>query len=141
MSDPQYSQPVILLDYGRPSRVQRGWRHLLAYGTLASWPATALAWVAMVGWEIKTVLYTGPALFALGAALALASVFTRAWWSLLLGAGLCAICCLFVILVNLMQWGPTRAEQPFAWMGAVYITLMAGPSMIAWQRRPRAVIA
>lgn len=46
--------------------------------------------------------------------------------ALVLGVCHVSICVLFVVLVNLLSWGPGDAHVPFALMGACYTTAALG---------------
>jgi hypothetical protein len=61
---------------------------------------------------------------------------SRDRWFVGVGVSHCAICVLFLFLVNAFHWGPREARFPFAVMGALYTLAAAAPTVIALKARP-----
>ena len=138
MSDPV---PVIPLEYAPPDerpRRLRTWRSVSAWCLVLSWVCCAAAWGLIVYLEVESVLVTGPILLLLGAALLIGGVVLRRPLTACVGAAHCAVCVLFVALVNLLAWSPSEARWPFTAMGAVYTLGIATPTALALFRDMKA---
>ena len=86
---------------------------------------------------VESVLVTGPILFTLGVLALLGGAFNRERWPVVLGAGHCGVCVLFLLLVNAFHWSPRDAKLPFVVMGAAYTFLLAPvPTILTVGRRP-----
>lgn len=110
-------------------------RILLAVTWLTVFAATLL--VAFR--EVESVLVTGPVLLLGGvvlATLAAGAGYRRAMW---IGVGHCVLCLFVLLLVNVAGWGPNRAHEPLTAIGAIYMTAVLLPSVLAWANPPREV--
>jgi hypothetical protein len=143
MSDPL---PVIPLQYATPVAEPHRRRVSAATATVAAWTGWAAAAVAVAlipTVSVESVLVTGPVLFALGILCLVAGLRARRPWAVAAGLGHCAVCTLFVMLVNVLHWGPSRAREPFLWMGALYTAAALPLAILAARRtrRPDAIVA
>ena len=135
MSEPV---PVIPLEYAPPERrPSAAWRSIVRVCHALSLLWCAVAWVLIVVGFARSVLATGPVLFLLGALLVVGGLLTRDVRAAAFGSAHMAICLLFVLLVNLLHWGPDEAERPFAVMGALYtLGAWAAAAIFSVLRRP-----
>ena len=133
--DPQEPIPVIPLQYAEPERQLRPrWYRTGRIGVALGWLCCLVA-LALILHEVESVLFTGPILFVIGAVVIVSGAFMRDRWVVLLGAGHCTVCVLFVALVNLRSWNPADARLPFIVMGAAYTLVAAAPTFIVLARR------
>jgi hypothetical protein len=95
--------------------------------------AIAVTLIPIAG--VESVLLTGPIIFLLGLMAVLGGAWARAPLAVAAGAGHCAACALLVVLVNLLDWSPHRARDPFLWIGGVYTVASLPLVMIASRRR------
>ena len=114
-------KPVIPLDYAHSRddgpRDQVAWR--LA---IINWACILTAWVALLA-RVESVLISAPILALLGITLIWVGGI-RQFWLMIIGVCNCAVCALFVALVNLWNWGPDTAYAPFSIMGFLYVVLI-----------------
>jgi hypothetical protein len=102
-----------------------------------------LGWLAcLVGWLLifptaETVIGSGPVIFGLGVAIIIVGAVLRHVLSILIGAGHCAVCLLFVVLVNIFDWSPSQAHVPFLILGIIYVVALVPVHIWAWHMRPR----
>jgi hypothetical protein len=136
VSDPL---PVIPLQYATPSAQRRLLPRAIAVFLWMGWGACALAVLLIAAVSVESVLVTGPVLFAFGLLAVLGGIWARSTWGLVAGLGHCAICILFIALVNLLGWSPRTAQEPFLWMGLAY-TIASLPVTLLGARRPRNAI-
>ena len=132
--------PVIPLEYAdaaadRAHRRRRVWIRVGRVCAAAAWAWSLAAWAVMARVTVESVLFTGPVLLALGLVIVLAGVLTRRTLFLALGAAHCAVCVLFVVLVNVNHWGPSEALGPFTFLGGASLAASAGPTLVASRRR------
>jgi hypothetical protein len=131
--------PVLPLEYAPPTDAttrSRTWRRIARVCLAAAWPACVVA-VAAIHYKTESVIGTGPVLFTLGLLTLLGGLFTRDRPVAGVGACHCGICLLFFGLVNLLEWSPDEARNPFLVMGTVYTFAVAFPTGFALFR-PRA---
>ena len=102
-----------------------------------AWTACLLAELLILFVDVESVLITGPVIFILGLSLAILGRRARYAWLVPVGLSHAGICCLFVFLVNHLHWGPSRAQHPFAVMGAFHVLLTLWPTLRAYRRPPR----
>jgi hypothetical protein len=129
--------PVIPLDYADPAPDRRR-RFLLRWSRRAAALALfvcAAAWVALRFVKVESVLITGPILFVLGVLTLVGGVITGHRLFTGLGAMHCAVCVLFVTLVNTQRWSPRDAREPFTWMGLAYTAAVTAPTLLACMKR------
>jgi hypothetical protein len=98
-------------------------------------------WVALVCCALGTVVIAfvnvevgvGSGLFISlsGLLLIVGGAINRDWRALGLGIGHIGVCLLFMLLVNLLLWGPGDAHVPFSIMGALY-TIAAAAAALWW---------
>lgn len=117
----------------RRGRWVQGTRWLLWIG----WAVCALAWVLIAAVDVESVVGTGPALFLIGLATVVAGARARypAAWGL--GLAHCAICIVFVALINLLSWNPSQAAGPFTVMGLAYTVVTLPICIIVFGRPPQ----
>jgi hypothetical protein len=135
--------PVLPLEYEPPtpgSRRSRVWRRIATVCLILAWPLCAIA-VALVAWETESVVATGPLLFVLGILILLGGLFTRDHLAAAIGAAHCAICILFFVLVNALNWSPNDAHTPFLVMGTIYTLAVAFPTVLAFLKSGSATAA
>jgi hypothetical protein len=128
--------PAIPLQYATPQTTPR--RRSAGAVTWCLWAgwvgcAIAVALIPIAG--VESVLLTGPVIFLLGLMAVLGGAWARAPWAVAAGAGHCAACALLVVLVNLLNWSPDRATDPFLWIGGVYTVVSLPMVMFAVRRR------
>jgi len=85
--------------------------------------------------HVETVLFSGPLLLLVGLAMVTGGFYRRQPFIWGLGSAHCAICVLFIVLVNLLNWSPSEAAQPFAVMCGAYNLLSIPATIWAWVRR------
>lgn len=98
-----------------------------------------LALGLIIGTDVRTVLITGPLLLGTGLVTAIVAHKARYRAALWIGVAHCAICLLFVTLVNLFDWSPDRAVQPFEAMGTGYTVAMGLATWHALRQAPPGV--
>lgn len=130
--------PVIPLGYSRergPSLpLQR-----VGYGLmLGDWMLCFAATIAVLI-EVESVVVSGFLVFVAGTASIVIGVRAQNHLLTVMGACQCAICCLFLVLVNGFGWGPGYAATPFAIMAILFTLGMVIPAVIAilrlWRMR------
>ena len=109
-----------------PGRRSRWLKRVMTVSVLASW----VAWLLIPAVDVETVCISGPVLLLLGVTIIFLARVQNIW-ALALGVAQIGICLLFFGLVIALQWGPGRAEKPFAWMGLIYLLVMAFPMIMA----------
>jgi hypothetical protein len=125
--------PVLPLEYAPPPQAgSRAWHWILTICLPAAYAVCVLAVVLIAAWTAGSVLFTGPALFAAGLLIVNATVNRRDRLAGVVGACHCAICLLFVGLVNALHWSPRDARAPFLVMGTLYTIVMLLPTYLAW---------
>jgi hypothetical protein len=134
--------PVIPLGYADAAldahqRRQRLWRRTARICAAIAWAWCLMAWSLILMGTVKSVLFTGPVLFALGLVIVVAGRLSGRTWFLSLGAAHCAVCILFAALVNINRWSPTTARKPFTLLGGAYVVALAVPTLLACRPRPR----
>lgn len=123
--------PVIPLQYAEPGRNERPrWRAFARVATGAGWLACVAA-LGLIAAEVETVIATGPVIATVGSAMILGGGMARDRRVAVLGSAHCAVCVLFVVLVNFRGWDPGEAKLPFLVMGALYTAATAVPSYVA----------
>lgn len=128
--------PVLPLEYAPPPAAgYPKWRRVARLSAMIAWPCCLIAW-ALLFVEVESVLFTGPVIFTLGLLAVLGGALNREVFLVVLGAAHCAVCVLFVVLVNYFSWSPQEAEWPFITMGALY-TFVAAPVPTAFVLKPR----
>jgi hypothetical protein len=139
MTDPI---PVLPLEYAPPMPpVHTKWRRIARVCALIAWPCCVVAWGLILSGRVETVLFTGPVIFILGVLTLLGGVFNRDRWFVVVGGGHCAVCVLFLVLVNAFHWSPREARFPFMCIGAVYTLAATVPTIIAMKERPSPPLA
>jgi hypothetical protein len=133
--------PVIPLGYAdaavdADARRRRLWLRTARICAAIAWAWCLMAWSLILMGTVKSVLFTGPVLLALGFVIVLAGRLSRRTWFLSLGAAHCAVCVLFAALVNINRWSPTTARKPFSVLGGVYVVGLAVPTLLACRPRP-----
>jgi hypothetical protein len=124
--------PVLALEYAPPPQTgSRVWRWILTICLPAAYAVCVLAVVLIAAVHVESVLFTGPALSATGLLTVIAGVFKRDRVASFVGTCHCAICLLFVGLVNALHWSPRDARTPFLLMGIAYTILMLLPTYLA----------
>jgi hypothetical protein len=134
---PQEPVAVLPLAYAEPETAGGGrssWRRINRGALLASIVVTAGAWCGVL-YHVESVLVGGPTLMALGALMVVGGLRRRQPWVWAIGTGHCAICMLFVALVNGLKWSPQDADIPFTVMGAAYNLISIPACVFAWIRR------
>jgi hypothetical protein len=129
--------PVIPLEYAKPADGEarvRPWR-LINYSALIAGAAVTVLGSALIWINVESVLASGPALMLVGFTMLVGGFRRQKPFIWGLGAAHCAVCVLFVALVNLLNWGPRQAEQPFAVMSGAYNLLTLPVAVLAWVRR------
>jgi hypothetical protein len=119
--------PVLPLEYAPPPAAGRRptWRRIGRVGAAAGWLTCLVAWALVLLGLVESVLVTGPIIFTLGLLTLLGGAFNRERWPLILGVSHCAICVLFLFLVNAFHWSPRDAKLPFTVIGGVYTFLLS----------------
>jgi len=113
--------PIIPLEYahvGLPTRPMKRLRSV----ALFAWLLGLLAWTLIVFVRIDSVLVTGPLIFLTGLMLLISGVQERSVPYLFLAAAHCAVCLLFFVLVNRLDWSEEQAYVPFTVMGAAFVS-------------------
>ena len=108
----------------------------LLFGT--AW--AVIAWICIFGMGARSVVFTGPILFLTGLYCVYSGWRLSYRGALLLGSAQAGVVLLFVVLVNLLSWGPNEAKKPFIGMGAVYLLAVIPASIHAWSHPPRLII-
>jgi hypothetical protein len=125
--------PVLPLEYAPPPpAASRVWHRILTICLPAAYGCCVLALILIATVTVESVLFTGPTLFAAGLLTVVAGLFARRRVAAVVGACHCAICLLFVGLVNALHWGPRDAQTPFMLMGTVYSIAILFPTYLAW---------
>lgn len=112
-------QPVIPLGYAK-ERPSPFWERAGRWLVPGSWVVGLVGW-GLIEYETESVLLSAPVLFTTGVLLIIGGALNHARSSIVLGVIHCGICLLFVALVNLRNWSPTEAHEPFLIMGAMYL--------------------
>jgi hypothetical protein len=129
--------PVLPLEYAPPApAVHRRWCRIARACAVVAWPCCLFTWALVAAGNVQTVLVGGPVIFVLGLLVLLGGIFGRNRWFVGVGVGHCAVCVLFLFLVNALHWGPPDARVPFTIMGAAYTLAAAAPTAIALKARP-----
>ena len=84
------------------------------------WLACSFAEGLIAFWDVESVLITGPIILLLGLttiAFSFAVRYRRLLW---LGVANCAICLFFFGLVQVFNWSPVDAAEPFCCLGFAY---------------------
>src|SRR4051794_31757055 len=99
MQDPV---PVIPLEYAEPAAdgTTRFWRRFAGATLVFGWATAAVALCLVAFVDVETVLGTGPLLLATGVLLTVAGLLSRWPLAAVAGGGHCAVCLLFLLLVN-----------------------------------------
>lgn len=138
-SDYEPEQPIeaepVALDYA-PSR-DRG--VLLPRIALITAIGVCALGTIFIFFNVETVLFTGPALLALGIYLVVSGAMRRNFWVAVAGVMHVGVCALFFGLVQLRGWGPSQAEAPFAAMAIIYLwpALVLALTAFSHLRSPR----
>jgi hypothetical protein len=123
--------PVIPLQYAEPAADGRPrWRAVGRIGAAAGWLSCVVA-LGVITRKVESVLISGPLIALIGSLMILSGGLTRDLRVAVLGAAHCAVCVLFVVLVNLRNWDPDDARLPFVGIGTVYTAATALPTFIA----------
>jgi hypothetical protein len=99
---------------------------------ILSWIDLIVAWLLIIP-TAETVVVTGPILFILGLAIIVIGISLKHPISAFMGGAHCLICILFVTLVNVFNWSPSFAHDPFLLMSGVYILGMGYPGALAFR--------
>jgi hypothetical protein len=128
--------PVIPLAYADPGTIERfrAWRWVNRICLIVGGFASFIAWLLLF-FQVETVLGSGPVLFLTGGLMVTGGLLRRRPWMWGIGICHCAICLLFVLLVNLLHWSPADARGPFIAMGAAYNLLSLPIWIAAWANR------
>ena len=130
--------PAIPLQYADPELHPHPRRRAAArVCTLIGWLCCLVA-LCLILYEVESVIFTGPVIVLSGVLMTVSGSLTRDLRVALLGAAHCAVCVLFVALVNWRNWDPGDARLPFLGMGTVYTGATALPTWIAVVRGGRA---
>ena len=97
------------------SMLTRGQKICVYLCAITAYVAMALLYV-----DVESVLGTGPFMLATGIALIVTGKKNRSP-VMLLGIAHTLLAILFVALVNILNWAPHHAEEPFLWMGRAYV--------------------
>ena len=125
--------PVLPLEYAPPAgTANRVWRCIVLICLPLGLLTCAIGVTAIHIVDVESVVVTGPGLFATGLLALLGGLFARNRVAAAVGAGHCAICLLFLLLVNLLHWSPGDAHFPFLVMGTVYTLAVAVPTVYAF---------
>lgn len=129
--------PVIPLPYQIPSGPNSS--HAPIWDTLSIIvcivAATLIAFV-----DVESVMGSGPVLALFGIVLLVAGLVKRKKLRAILGGLHCMVCALFVVMVNLWNWGPADADAPFLVMGVVHTLVTAGVVVVMWMRYNRRTV-
>jgi len=90
----------------------------------------------IVAVDVESVLATGPILFLVGFVMVVMGYWIGYRLAAGIGAAHMGVCVLFVLLVNILNWSPSAASFPFAWMGLLYTVATAWPSFYAFSHPP-----
>ena len=134
--------PVIALQYEHPETAAAALPgKALRVTTILAWAVCAVAWTLIVSVDVITVVVTGWVIALLGGIVAVRGAIERRTAFTVLGAAHVAICLLFVVLVNWLNWAPRDAHTPFAVMGALHViaTGLASARVLVphWRQRTR----
>lgn len=138
MSEPL---PVIPLQYAdTPADRPGAWQRVTRVALVLAWLCCVIGWACIAWVDVESVIGSGPLLATLGLLMLIGGLRLRRPEYWVLGSAHCAICILFVALVNVRRWSPNDAEWPFTIMGGVYALCATAASAWAWARlRPAAV--
>jgi hypothetical protein len=92
------------------------------WAALIVWPVCLLAWFGLFA-RVESVLFIGPVILLLGLLALVGGIVHRAAWIAVVGLWHLVICLLLVALVNLRDWSPSEAKDPFIIMGLVHLIL------------------
>jgi hypothetical protein len=129
--------PVLALEYAPPSPAtarQRIWRRIARVCLVAAWLTCVIA-LACITVRTESVIISGAVICALGLLCLVGGLLTRERLTVVVGAGHCAICVLFVVLVNALRWSPRDAHTPFLVMGTIYTIAIAVPTAMIFVRK------
>jgi hypothetical protein len=93
--------PVIPLQYAPASESAADADHRLRWWVVAAWLACAIAWVLIIAVDVESVIVSGPVIFLIGGWILYRAIRLRSPAHAVLGSTHCAICMLFVMLVQL----------------------------------------
>jgi hypothetical protein len=119
--------PALSLEYAPADRRRTAWPAIVRACHLAALLTCATSTVVIAFVATPVGVLGGAVIFVAGTLAAVGAAIERDWIGLALGVCNVGVCVLFVLLVNLLNWGPDSAHVPFSIMGAVY-TLLAGSS-------------
>jgi hypothetical protein len=91
----------------------------------------------MVLVDVESVIGSGPVILLYGVVLMAMTPWARNRDVFRIGLANVLISLLFVALVNALSWSPGQAERPFAVMGAAYLLVLLGLTILAHRRAPR----
>jgi hypothetical protein len=97
---------------------------------------TLVAYTVML-LEIESVLVSGPLLCLLGALTMVSALRIKHAYGIAVGGAQIAISLLFFALVNILAWGPSEAETPFALLGLAYMVAFLPVAISAMSRTPQ----
>ena len=120
---------VLPLEYSAIVDERRGHPRLWLLAHLA-WIICLVATLLIAGVDVESVIVTGPVIAAAGVTLLISAVRVRSTPHIILGATHVAICLLFFVLVQQLQWGPRQATGPFAIMGTIYTAVCAAMTVL-----------
>ena len=123
--------PTLTLDYAAPTTDKHRLSRRAARWLIALCGLIAVAALALLLYDVETVVLTGPLLFLLACVGLVPAIRAGGVVPLTIFVAHAAICLLFVALVNLRGWGPSDAGPPFKVMGGLYVAV--GLPAWAWQ--------
>jgi hypothetical protein len=126
--------PAIALEYAHPATTPRGLERTIALICLLVAAAACLIGWALIFWETETVIGSGTILCCAGAGLFACAVRLKHRPSMWLGLSHCAICAMFVGLVNVLRWGPQAATVPFLVVAGIYDVAVTIPMSLKCYR-------
>ncbi len=120
--------------YRPPRRLSRA---VFLVAAPLAWLACVVAWLIMVGRDVRSVVVSGPIIFVFGLLVLIPAWRLRHRIGVATSATHMGIVVLFYALVNLLTWNPREAERPFLVMGALHLLLSAGLTIWAMCTTPR----
>ena len=124
--------PVIPLEYQQPGTSAQRFNRRTLVLLIVAWSVCAGAWLAVVTYDVESVLVTGPVIAALGVTLSVVGLRAPRRSALLpvIGAAHLAICLLCFGLVQWLSWSPREALIPFGVLGGIHVAVTGVAS--AW---------
>lgn len=104
---------------------------------LLTWLCGLAAWLLIILWDVETVLVTGPVLLICANAAFWVGRHARYWPGFVIGIVFVCACILFFTLVQVYDWMPSDADQPFTILGAIIVSLTAPLAILCIVQPPR----